>query len=129
MPGLELLVSGSLLVQGLVHVTPLVGVLGPRALARLYAVQVDEPNLAVLMRHRAVLFGILGAFCLWAAFVPEYQVPAFIGAFASLTSFLLLTFGSAGCNPAVRRVAWIDVGALLCLLVGAGARLALGFGG
>lgn len=32
--------------------------------------QVIEPNLEILMRHRAVLFGLIGAFMVFAAFKP-----------------------------------------------------------
>ena len=48
----------------------------------LYGIPIDEPNLAILMRHRAVLFGLLGVFMLIAAFRPLYQPLALIAGFA-----------------------------------------------
>ena len=52
----------ALLIAGAIHLLPLSGVTGAAALERLYGVAVDSPDLALLLRHRAVLFGLLGGF-------------------------------------------------------------------
>jgi len=65
LPGL---VSLSLLLVALIHLMPLLGVLGPTRLALLYGLDFNDPNLAILMRHRAVLFGLLGTYFACAAF-------------------------------------------------------------
>ena len=57
-----------LIVVGIIHLLPLTGVAGPGRLQALYGVAITDPDLVVLMRHRAVLFGILGAYCVLAAF-------------------------------------------------------------
>ncbi|MFN6169665.1 MAG: phosphopantetheine adenylyltransferase, partial [Burkholderiales bacterium] len=62
------LVSAMLVVVAIIHLVPLSGLLGTERLAVLYGIQIEEPNLAILMRHRAVLFGLLGVFLLYAAF-------------------------------------------------------------
>ena len=54
------LVSATLVLVGLIHLLPLSGVLSADQLASLYGLSFSEPNLAILMRHRAVLFGLLG---------------------------------------------------------------------
>ena len=54
------LVPAMLILVGLIHLLPLSGVLGSERLASLYGLSFSEPNLAILMRHRAVLFGLLG---------------------------------------------------------------------
>ena len=56
------IVSVMLVVVGLTHLLPLSGVLGAASLANLYGLQFNEANLEILMRYRAVLFGLLGAF-------------------------------------------------------------------
>jgi len=73
------------------------------------------------MRHRAVLFGLLGLFMLFAAFAPRFQVAAFVIGFVSVVSFLWLASSVGGYNAAVGRVFAADVVALACLVVGAGA--------
>ena len=52
------LVSAMLTVVAVINLLPLSGVLGTDRLHALYGVSFDEPNLAILMRHRAVLFGL-----------------------------------------------------------------------
>ncbi len=57
-----------LIVVGVIHLLPLVGVIGPEKLSALYGIQIADPNLAILMRHRAILFGLFGIFMCYAAF-------------------------------------------------------------
>ncbi|RZU01077.1 phosphopantetheine adenylyltransferase [Rivibacter subsaxonicus] len=115
------LVTAMLIAVAVIHLLPLSGVLGAERLAALYGLRFDDPNLAILMRHRAVLFGLLGAFFLLAAFVPSLQPLALIGGFLSVASFLWLAWSSGGYNAALGRVVTADVVALVCLAVGAAA--------
>jgi len=62
------LISVMLVVVAIIHLLPLPGVLGSERLAALYGLSFDDPNLQILMRHRAVLFGLLGVFIMIAAF-------------------------------------------------------------
>lgn len=120
---MEHLITAMLLVVAAIHLLPLPGLRGGKALAALYGVPVDEPNLAILMRHRAVLFGLLGAFIAVAAFRPELQPMAFVGGYVSVLSFLALAFRIGGYNARIRRVVLADLAALACLVVGSIARL------
>lgn len=65
------LVSTMLVVVAVIHLLPLSGWFGPERLTALYGLPFDEPNLAILMRHRAVLFGLLGVFSLWLRSAPN----------------------------------------------------------
>ncbi len=112
-----------LLVAALVHLLPLTGVLGATRLAALYGVAIGEPALLVLMRHRAVLFGVLGAFMLHAAWSPPLQPWALGAALASTASFVAIALGSAPLSPALRTVMWIDVVLVVLLLVALMLRL------
>ena len=94
------------------------GVLGRERLEALYGIPVAEPNLLILMRHRAVLFGVLGVFFVVAVFEQQLQVAAFIMGFASVVPFLWLAWAAGGYNAQVARVFRADVVALLCLVVG-----------
>jgi hypothetical protein len=107
-----------LVVVGLIHLLPVLGIFGGDRLAALYGLPFNEPNLAILMRHRAVLFGLLGLFFVFAAFKPVYQPIAFIGAFTSVISFLWLAWAVGGYNAQVGRVVAADVIALVCLIIG-----------
>lgn len=115
---MKYLASAMLVVVGVIHLLPLSGVLGSERLASLYGLQFSEPNLEVLMRHRAVLFGLLGAFMVSAAFKPAYQTAAFVGGLISVVSFLYLAWSVGGYNEHVGRVFVADVVALGCLVAG-----------
>ena len=115
------LVSAMLVVVAIIHLLPLSGVLGGIRLNALYGIAMDEPNLTILMRHRAVLFGLLGLFLLYAAFRPAFQVAAFIAGFASVLSFLYLAWSTGGYNAQIHRVFIADILALVCLAIGAAA--------
>lgn len=114
------LVPAMLLVVAFIHLLPLSGVLGAERLAALYGLPINEPNLEILMRHRAVLFGLLGLFLVYAAFVPSYRTLAFIAGFVSVLSFLYLAYAIGGYNALIARVVTADLVALVCLVIGAG---------
>lgn len=116
-------VTATLVVAAIIHLLPLSGVLGSERLSTLYGVSFNDPNLAILMRHRAVLFGLLGLFLLLAAFRPALQLLAFGAAFASVLSFLWLAWSTGNYNVQVGRVFIADIVALACLVVGLAAYL------
>lgn len=120
---LRYLVTAMLLVAALIHLLPLSGVLGAHRLTALYGLPFEEPNLAILMRHRAVLFGMVGVFLALAAFKPGLQAGALLVGLLSVLSFLLLAWSVGGYNAHLARVVLADVVALVCLLVGATAYL------
>ncbi|MEM9334465.1 MAG: phosphopantetheine adenylyltransferase [Pseudomonadota bacterium] len=108
-----------LLLVGVIHLLPVSGVLGAERLAALYGISVAEPNLEVLMRHRAVLFALLGAYLVYAAFTPSAQVVAIVAGFVSVVSFLWLAQAAPAVNELLTRVVIADAVALACLVVAA----------
>lgn len=109
-----------LALAGIIHLLPLPGVLGAGQLRRLYGVAADDPNLAILLQHRAVLFGLLGALLVVAAFRPQLRTVALIMGLASAVSFLVITWSVGGYNSQVARVVAADIVAAALLLVAAG---------
>ena len=118
------LISAMLVIAGIIHVLPLAGVVGSERLAALYGVDFSDPNLAILMRHRAVLFGLLGVFLIYAAFRPSQQPVAFVAGLISAAAFLGLAWATGGYNSLLAKVVAADVVALVCLAIGAVAHLA-----
>jgi hypothetical protein len=119
---MKYLVVVSLVFAGIIHLLPLSGVLGASRLASLYGVAVEDPNLAVLMRHRAVLFGLLGIFLIYAAFRPEMQSAGFVAGFVSVGAFLWLGWSTGYLNAHLGRVVIVDVVAAVVLILGACVR-------
>lgn len=115
-----------MLVTGIIHLLPLAGVLGGARIAALYRVDVSDPNLEILLRHRAVLFGLLGAFLVAAAFRSALQPVAFIAGLISVVSFLALALLVGDYNAQIQRVVAADVVALVGLAIGGVALLISG---
>ncbi|CAM9346396.1 unnamed protein product [Ectocarpus fasciculatus] len=108
----------SLLVPGVIHLLPLYGVCGRRQLAALYGLKFNEPNTLILMKHRAVLFGLLGGLLTYATFEPKYRDLAFLAGLASASSFLAFACLDGGYNDKLRGVVVADVVALASLIGG-----------
>ena len=113
---MEKVVAGLLVLVGIIHLLPVSGVLGVERLAVLYGISVSEPNLEILMRHRAVLFGLLGLFLVYAAFQPSLQLLAIIAGFVSVVSFIAVAWSVGGYNDSVRKVVIADVIAIVALI-------------
>lgn len=120
----DAVVPGVLLVVGAIHALPVLGVLGAAKLSQLYGVAAAEPNLELLLRHRAVLFGLLAALLLNAAFRPDLQRLALLLGIASVASFLVLAYPVAKLTPGLATVVLVDWLALVLLLMGGAVHLA-----
>ena len=112
---MEKIVTGLLVLVGIIHLLPVSGVLGAERLLALYGVSLNDPNLLILMRHRAVLFGLLGLFMVYAAFKPSLQPLAFLAGFLSVVSFMAIAWSVGGYNEAIRKVVIADVVAVVAL--------------
>jgi len=108
----------ALLVAGLIHLLPVPGVMGVGTLARLYGIEVKDPNTAILLQHRALLFGVLGVLMLSAVALPWLRVTALTVGLFSAASFIVVATAVGGYHPAIGRVVVADVWA--CVLLAAG---------
>ena len=113
---MEKVIGTLIAVVGIIHLMPVTGVIGNEQLATLYGILINEPNLEILMRHRAVLFGLLGVFLLVAAFRPALRTLAIIAGFVSVTSFIAIAWSVGGYNDAVNRVVIADIIAIVALI-------------
>lgn len=105
-----------LTLAGVIHLLPLPGVLGAGQLTRLYGVAADDPNVGILLQHRAVLFGLLGVLLIAAAFRHELRAVALIAGLVSTLSFLVIALNADSYNSQVARVFAADVVAMVLLL-------------
>ena len=112
------LVAIALIIVGAIHLVPIVGVFGADRIATLYGIAMDGPDLEILMRHRAMLFGLLGVFLVYAVFRPAWRTAAFVAGFISVLSFLALAFLVGDYGAPIRRVVIADVAALAFLVIG-----------
>ncbi len=112
---MDKIVAGCLILVGIIHLLPVSGLVGAERLSLLYGVSISEPNLEILMRHRAVLFMLLGMLLIASAFLPHLRAVAIIGGFISVVSFLVIAWSSGDYNDAVRKVVIADIVAVIAL--------------
>jgi hypothetical protein len=101
--------SALYLLVGLGNLLPVAGVLSAARLEALYGVAIGDPNLLVLMRHRAVLFAIVGVLLVAAAFRPAWRAASLAAGWASMLSFVTLAWLVGDVNAELRRVAAVDL--------------------
>jgi hypothetical protein len=104
---------------GVINFLPVVGVISADQVEKLYGVTLSSPDLALLMRHRAILFAIVGGLLLAAAVRREWRTVAAFAGFASMLSYLALAAGEPAINAELRRIATVDVVGVLALAAGA----------
>ena len=114
---MQKIITGLLIVVAVIHLFPITGVFGAERLWALYGLSLEEPNISILMRHRAILFGLFGLFFLYAAFKPALQPLAFIAGFTSVVSFIVLSWSVGAYNEAIGKVVRADMAAFISLLV------------
>ncbi len=107
------------LVAAAINLAPLAGAFAPERMSASYGVSLDDPNLQILMRHRAVLFGLVGGLLVVTAFHPPLRTVGYTVGFVSMLSFLLVTWLVGGYNAEIRRVIVLD-GIGLAALTAAG---------
>lgn len=98
-----------MLVAAAINLAPAAGAILPARMASVYGVALDDPNLQVLMRHRAVLFGLVGGLLAIAAFHPPLRMVGYGAGFVSMLSFLLIAWVVDGSGPQIQRVVVADV--------------------
>ncbi|MGV9752611.1 hypothetical protein [Nocardia farcinica] len=120
-PDVYLLTSALLLVVGAIHLAPGIVALSPRRARDLYGTAATDPDLALLLRHRAVLLALVGAGLMYAAFTPAVRPAMILAGFLSMLSFLAFAARDRGnLGPRTRRVARIDLAATVLLLLAGG---------
>jgi len=114
-----MIVDVLLVVIGLINLVPgLVGLSLERARTA-YAVDIDGPDLEVVMRHRAVLLALVGLAMVVAPWVPEIRGAALTGGIVSMAAFVVIAARTRGVGEKLRRVMWVDVVALVLAAVAA----------
>ncbi len=113
----QYIITSMLLIVAVIHIIPIMGFMGVARLETLYGIPITSKDMEILMRHRAVLFGILGVFFAYAAFTPSLQPLAFIAATATLAPFFYLAFSIGGYNQAINKIVIGDVVAAISLVI------------
>lgn len=107
-----------LAVAGLLNTAPAVGAIAPQGMYTAYGIAPAGRDLEVVLRHRAVLFAVLGIGLLVAVFRPALRPIAVHANAISFGSFLVLVIAGGSIGPELMRVAAFDIAGLVALGVG-----------
>ncbi|HET8994348.1 MULTISPECIES: hypothetical protein [unclassified Rhodococcus (in: high G+C Gram-positive bacteria)] len=112
---------GSVLMAGVgvAHLVPATAVLSRRRIEELYGITVADPDVELLLRHRALFFGLVGVALIGSAARPRYRPPALLSGAVGLGSFVGLAYSIDGSSSALVRVARVDIGLLVALAAAA----------
>jgi len=105
---MRIFVTAALLLAGLINLAPVIGVISADQLEGMYGISIDNSDLVILMRHRAILFGLLGAFIIYSASRESLQSLACIAGLVSMISFIVLAYASGDYGEALDKVIIAD---------------------
>ncbi|HEY1012614.1 MAG TPA: hypothetical protein VGE07_07915 [Herpetosiphonaceae bacterium] len=103
---MALWIKGCLVLAGLINAYPLIGAFSAGRIEALYGLGGAGPDTLILLRHRAVLFGLLGGLMLYGAWRREFEGIAIAAGLISMLAFIWLAWQSAA--PALRVVVIAD---------------------
>ena len=98
-----------LLITGLVHLLPFSFLFFTQQLQKNYGIDMSDANLQLLLRHRAVFFGLIGFGLIFSAIKKSYYGWASTIGLISMMSFIVLFYEIGGINHQLRSVMLIDV--------------------
>ena len=116
---MELLFRITLFVAGGINLLPSLFAILPEKMAKSYGIEIPNANYELLLRHRAILFGIIGGLMIYSALVKKHYELSTIAGLVSMTSFIILYFLiGKDINSELKKVMMIDVVATVILCIG-----------
>jgi hypothetical protein len=113
---MKLLATIGLCTAGIINLLPASGVLGRSWLQSLYGFDIGGADLEILLRHRAVLFAIVGVLLMAAAALPWLRPVAIAVGFVSMASFIVVAVTVGGYGLAITRIIIADLIGLAALI-------------
>ena len=115
---MEFLYRLILLITGVVHLLPFSLAFFTNRISNSYGVSISDPNMQLLLRHRAFLFGIIGFGLIFSAIKKKYYLAASVVGLVSMISFICLYYLIGDINAQLQSVMRVDmlVGAALLLI-------------
>lgn len=116
---MELVFRICLFIAGMINFIPAILAFLPNKISASYGIQMPDQNFELLLRHRAILFGIVGGIMIFSAISKKYYSVAIVIGFISMISFLILyKLINGDINPELTKVMKIDLIGILTLIIG-----------
>ena len=107
----------SYFLAGVVNTIPAIGVISSARLTSLYGIDVVSDDMSLLLRHRAVLFLIVGLLLLTSVFIDSLRLVSGLAGLLSMVSFALLAWSLPEINASLQRIVTVDIIASVLLLL------------
>lgn len=115
---MEIVFRITLLISGAINIFPSALVFLPERISDSYGIKLQNPDFELLLRHRAVLFGIIGGLMIYSALTKKYYSISVIVGLISMLSFVILYFSLNGINDELTKVMKFDIAAIVILIIG-----------
>jgi uncharacterized membrane protein (UPF0182 family) len=115
---MEIVFRIALFLSGVINFIPSSLAFLPKKINASYGISVTDVNLELLLRHRAVLFGIVGGLMIFSAIFKRYYDLSVIIGGISMVSFVILYYGIGNINAELKKVMLFDVAAIIILAIG-----------
>ncbi len=116
---MELVFRCCLAIAGIINLLPSFLAFLPNKMKSSYGIEIPDASYELLLRHRAVLFGIVGGVMIYSAITKKYYSLAVIIGLISMVSFIiLLKLVNGEVNAELQKIMKVDVFAIIILLIG-----------
>jgi hypothetical protein len=115
---MEIIFRITLFLAGVINFIPSSLAFLPKKINASYGINVTDGNLELLLRHRAVLFGIIGGLMIFSAISKRYYDLSVIIGSISMVSFVILYYSIGTINDELKKVMLFDVAAIVVLAIG-----------
>jgi len=118
---MELVFRICLFIAGIINVLPSILAFLPNKISASYGIEIPDSNHELLLRHRAILFGIIGGLMIYSAISKKHYSMAVLIGLISMVSFIILSKLTNGAiNSELHKVMKIDIIGIIILLIGFG---------
>lgn len=108
-----------LVVIGVITASPIITALNPNGITSLYNVTFEDDAVLLLVRHRQVMLGVLGAALVYGAFFYHLRMMVITAAVVSKLAFIGLCITTSDLTQGIRRVIYFDAISIVLLLIAA----------
>ena len=107
-----------LFISGVINFMPSLLAFWSNKISSSYGIDIPNSNDELLLRHRAVMLGIIGGVMIFSAISKKYYSLSVSIGLISMVSFIILYALVGNINPELQKVMKIDIAGILILLIG-----------
>ena len=109
----------TLFLAGMINLLPAFLAFIPDRISKSYGIELPNENYELLLRHRAILFGIVGGLMIYSAIAKKYYTIATTVGLISMVSFIILFFLiGKDINSELKKIMIVDIVATVILCLG-----------